>query len=116
MVLRLDKLAYGPTNSSTQASWTSPGAGISGGYDGHSETLHVFVVFFAGLAMYNAVELIIICFLTFQRYGGVYFWSLLIAAAGIIPYSLGFMLKFMNITTGESRCMPKRALMCLTPD
>lgn len=44
------------SNSSTSASWTSPGAGITGGYDGNSETLRTFIVFFAGLAMYNSCE------------------------------------------------------------
>lgn len=86
------------SNTSSSASWTSPGAGITGGYDGNSETLRMFIVFFAGLAMYNACELVVIIFLTFKRFRGLYFWSMLISALGVIPYSLGFLLKFMNIT------------------
>ncbi|KAK5114049.1 hypothetical protein LTR85_010355 [Meristemomyces frigidus] len=93
-----------PVNdSSSSTSWTSPGAGITGGYDGNSETLRIFIVFFAGLAMYNAAELIIIIFLNFNRYSGMYFWSLFWAGVGIIPYALGFLLKFMNFTTGNTR-------------
>lgn len=91
------------SDSSSSSSWTSPGAGITGGYNGNSQTLRIFIVFFAGLAVYNACELIIMVLLTFHRYRGLYFWSLLIAACGIIPYSLGFLLKFMNITTGNAR-------------
>lgn len=34
---------------------------------------------------------------------GLYFWSLLVSGAGIIPYALGFLLKLMNITTGQAR-------------
>lgn len=91
------------SNSSSSESWISPGAGITGGYDGDSETLRMFIVFFSGLAMYNACELVGIIFLVFKRYNGLYFWSMLVADLGIIPYSLGFLLKFMNITTGKSR-------------
>jgi hypothetical protein len=52
---------------------------------------------FAGLsavAWYNAIELIILCFVSFKRYKGTYFWSLLIASASIIPHCLGFILLF----------------------
>lgn len=53
--------------SSSASDWTSPGAGITGGYNGNSEALRIIIVFFAGLAMYNACELIIMVFLTFNR-------------------------------------------------
>lgn len=89
--------------SASSASWISPGAGITGGYNGSSTTLRMFIVFFAGLAMYNACELTIMIFLTFNSRRGLYFWSLLTASIGIIPYALGFLLKFMNITTGDAR-------------
>ena len=92
------------SDTSSSASWASPGAGITGGYDGDSQTLRMFIVFFCGLSMYNACELIAMIFLTFNRYRGVYFWSLLLASFGIVPYSLGFLLKFMKITgTGNLR-------------
>lgn len=89
--------------SSSSASWASPGAGITGGYDGNSQSLRIFIVFFAGLAIYNAIELTFMIFLTFNRYRGLYFWSLLLSGLGIIFYALGFLLKFMNITTGNLR-------------
>lgn len=47
--------------------------------------------------MYNAVELIILVLVTFQRYHGLYFWSLLIAGFGVLPYSLGFLIKFFQL-------------------
>ena len=59
----------------------SPGAGITAGYDGTDETYRIFVSFFCGLAMYNAVELLIMIFPTFKRYQGLYFWSMLIAGS-----------------------------------
>jgi len=89
--------------AASSASWLSAGAGITGGYNGNSETLRMFIVFFAGLAMYNACELIAMVALTFARHRGLYFWSLLVSSVAVIPYSVGFLLKFMNITTGNVR-------------
>ena len=87
--------------SSASSNWASPGAGITGGYNGNSLTLKIVICFFAGLAMYNAIELTFMIFLTFQRYRGLYFWSLLLSGIGIIPYALGFLLKFMELAKGE---------------
>ena len=89
--------------SSGQGSNAAPGAGITGGYNGDSLALKVVIAFFAGLSMYNALELIALVFITFIRYKGVYFWSLLTASWGIIPYSLGFVLKFFEITTSGDK-------------
>jgi hypothetical protein len=53
----------------------------------------------SAVAWYNSVELIILCFVTFKRYKGTYFWSLLIASASIIPHCLGFVLLFFSSVT-----------------
>jgi len=52
-----------------------------------------------GLAWYNALELIVLCFTTFKRYGGCYFWCLLISSVAIIPFGLGYLLLIYNIYT-----------------
>ncbi|CAG8032237.1 unnamed protein product [Penicillium salamii] len=52
-----------------------------------------------GIAWYNALELIVLCFTTFKRYGGCYFWCLLIASFSIIPFGLGYLLIIYNIYT-----------------
>lgn len=49
------------------------------------------------LAMYNAFELIILIMTTFRQYKSLYFWSLLIASVGIIPYNIGFLLEFFKL-------------------
>jgi hypothetical protein len=87
----------------SSSSWLSPGAGITGGYDGQSDSLRIVIIFLSGLAMYNAIELIAMISLTFTRYRGLYYWSLLISSFGVIPYSLGFFLKFDNLTPGDLR-------------
>ncbi|KAI7027111.1 hypothetical protein D0867_00350 [Hortaea werneckii] len=97
-------MAPSPVNdTSTSTSWTSPGAGITGGYNGHSETLRILIALFSGLAIYNSLELLSMLFLTFNRYAGLYFWSMFWAGVGIIPYALGFMLKFLNVLNGRLR-------------
>ena len=87
----------------SSSSWLSPGAGITAGYDGKSDSLRIVIIFLSGLAMYNAIELIAMISLTFTRYRGLYYWSLLISSIGIIPYSLGFFLKFDNLAPGDLR-------------
>jgi hypothetical protein len=59
--------------------------------------LKIIIVFLIGLSLYNAAELIVLPFATFQKYRGLYFWSLAIAAFGIIPYALGFLIKFFQL-------------------
>ncbi|KAL5357260.1 hypothetical protein BJX96DRAFT_10217 [Aspergillus floccosus] len=47
---------------------------------------------FTAIAWYNVVELFVMCFMTFKRYSGLYFWSLLIATACILPFSVAYFL------------------------
>jgi hypothetical protein len=67
------------------------------GYTGDSLTLKIIIAFLLGLSLYNALELIILAFVTFQRYHGLYFWSLVISAFGIVAYALGFIIKFFRV-------------------
>ncbi|CAI7650484.1 unnamed protein product [Penicillium discolor] len=60
---------------------------------------------FAALAWYNAIELIILCFFSFKRWSGNYFWSLLVSSACIIPYCLGFVLLFFPTGVTPWLCM-----------
>lgn len=53
------------------------------------------------IAWYNALELIVLCFTTFKRYGGCYFWCLLISSFSIIPFGLGYLLIIFNVYTNE---------------
>ncbi|KAL4992412.1 hypothetical protein BDW68DRAFT_78594 [Aspergillus falconensis] len=79
---------------------SSPGNGITGGYSGDSLGIQITIATLAGITWYNAIELIALVFVTFSDYRGLYFWSLLISSSvGLIPYSLGFLLKFFNLTS-----------------
>ncbi|RHZ49112.1 uncharacterized protein CDV56_105635 [Aspergillus thermomutatus] len=77
----------------------APGDGITGGYTGDSLAMKIIIATLAGITWYNAVELVILVFVTFSRYHGSYFWSLLISSSiGLVPYSIGFLLKFFQLT------------------
>ncbi|KAJ5631080.1 uncharacterized protein N7484_011180 [Penicillium longicatenatum] len=69
--------------------------------DGSAE--HIAVAVLIGIAWYNALELIVLCFTTFKRYGGLYFWCLLIASFSIIPFGLGYLLIIYDI---YDNCFP----------
>lgn len=86
-------------------SWTDPGAGLTpdGRRNNHAVSMRIFIISVALLSVYNAVELAVLCFLTFKHYRGLYFYSLLISGLAIIPYSLGFLLDLLDITTGKTR-------------
>ncbi|KIX06680.1 uncharacterized protein Z518_04656 [Rhinocladiella mackenziei CBS 650.93] len=93
-------------SSNSAASASSPssaGEGITGGYEGKSLALKVMIAFFLGLAMYNVVELQILIFGTFNKFRGLYFWSLVISSLGIIPYAIGFILKYFSVLTGGGK-------------
>lgn len=47
---------------------------------------------FAGVVLYNAIELIVLCLVAFKRYHGCYFWSLLVASCSLIPHVLGYVI------------------------
>ncbi|KAH7391859.1 hypothetical protein BKA66DRAFT_568270 [Pyrenochaeta sp. MPI-SDFR-AT-0127] len=54
---------------------------------------------FLTIGVYNVIEVTIAIFTTFKRRSGLYFWSLLVATWGIMPYCLGHFFKFSRITS-----------------
>lgn len=81
----------------TTSSHSSPGHWITGSYTGDSDGVLITIATFICVAWYNVIELIVLIFLTFKRYEGTYFWSLLIASVGILPYSVGYLIKFFDL-------------------
>ncbi|KAE8144390.1 hypothetical protein BDV25DRAFT_171583 [Aspergillus avenaceus] len=81
-------------------SGSSPGNGITGGYTGDDLGFKIAIATLAGVTWYNAIELIVLVFVTFSQYHGTYFWSLFLSSSvGLVPYQLGFLLKFFNLTS-----------------
>ncbi|KAJ5178711.1 hypothetical protein N7492_001921 [Penicillium capsulatum] len=58
---------------------------------------HLFAAF-AAIAWYNAIELVVLCFVSFKRRRGCYFWSLLLSSTSIIPHCIGYVLLFFTDT------------------
>lgn len=75
--------------------------GISGAYQGNDPTWRLVIAFFCGITTYNALELIVLIFVSFTKYRGLYFWSLLVASIGLIPYAFGISFKFLGVIKGE---------------
>lgn len=58
----------------------------------------ITVTISCALALYNSLELLLLILTTFRRPGGLYFWSLVVATAGVLPYTLGFMIQYFRLT------------------
>ncbi|KAF2501438.1 hypothetical protein BU16DRAFT_199769 [Lophium mytilinum] len=58
----------------------------------------VLVITCSALALYSAIELLLMIFTTFKRWTGLYFWSMLIATTGIIPYNIGYLIVYFDLT------------------
>ncbi|KAF2255458.1 hypothetical protein BU26DRAFT_584265 [Trematosphaeria pertusa] len=74
--------------------------GIGADYE-VSYPIALTLIVFLGISVYNVIELMLVIFTTFKRRHGLYFYSLLVATLGIIPYALGFFFKFYNITSSR---------------
>ncbi|KAJ5927906.1 hypothetical protein N7466_006862 [Penicillium verhagenii] len=73
--------------------------GISGALAAEGNILQMVLVTFIGLSCYNVAELVVLVTATFRRWRGLYFWSLLTSGClGVVPYSIGFMMKFFTRT------------------
>ncbi|KAJ5888967.1 hypothetical protein N7495_009008 [Penicillium taxi] len=73
--------------------------GISGSLATEGDILQMILITFIGLSCYNVAELLVLVPATFHRWCGLYFWSLLASACiGVVPYSIGFMMKFFTHT------------------
>ena len=61
------------------------------------QTISVLVGVFMTLSLYNAIELIVVIFVSFRKYHGWYFWSLLIATIGVVIHALGYLLRYFQL-------------------
>ncbi|KAJ5466673.1 hypothetical protein N7539_009402 [Penicillium diatomitis] len=73
--------------------------GISGALASEGDVFQMILITFIGLSCYNIAELVVLVLSTFRRWRGLYFWSLLTSGClGVIPYSIGFLMKFFTPT------------------
>jgi hypothetical protein len=75
-----------------------PQSGLVEGYQGGKISIEIVMADLAALALYNALELTILTFVTFHRYAGLYFWALLLSSVvGVIPTAIANILHFYAI-------------------
>ncbi|KAJ5513792.1 hypothetical protein N7463_003344 [Penicillium fimorum] len=68
------------------------------GYHGHNLAVRTLMIVFTSIALYNALELFILLFLTFSHYRGLYFWALLVSVVlGVIPHATGYLLSYFSL-------------------
>lgn len=92
-----------PDSPPDPSSWLTPGAGLTPETGDQAPALQVFIVTVGVLAVYNAAEIACMALLTFKHYRGMYFYSVMVSALAIIPYSVGFALDLLDVTTGRAR-------------
>ncbi|KAJ5091659.1 hypothetical protein NUU61_006529 [Penicillium alfredii] len=64
--------------------------GLVGGFEGSDLAVQVSMGVFVCMALYKAVELIPLIFMSFRHYRGLYFWSLFLSTViGNIPTTIG---------------------------
>ena len=62
-----------------------------------TDTLLVyFITAVIAVALYNSIETVVVIFIVFKIYGGVYFWSLLEAYFGLFMMTFGYFTYFYN--------------------
>ena len=66
-------------------------------FDGNYTTTSVTITICCALALCNAIEILIWVFTTFKRFRGLYFYSLVIASSGIVPYVVGFVCAYFRL-------------------
>ncbi|KAJ5267696.1 hypothetical protein N7478_010504 [Penicillium angulare] len=66
----------------------------------------VEVVSMFSIGAYNALEIAIITFNAFDRYRGLYFWSMQVASWGIVLHSISAMVRFVSQASGLAMSIP----------
>ncbi|ETN37043.1 uncharacterized protein HMPREF1541_08032 [Cyphellophora europaea CBS 101466] len=77
--------------------------GVIGAYVGNVEAIEIIIALFAGLTIYNALELVLLIFINFTSHKSVYFWSLIVSCAGLILYAVGFMIKLLGLWDDQGK-------------
>lgn len=75
---------------------TEPTSLFGSGPGNHA--LGISIVVFMSIALYNAVELVVLIPLSFHRYSSLYFWALMTSTVlGVIPATIGPSLQFFDL-------------------
>jgi hypothetical protein len=67
-------------------------------HGGYFDTQSIIVIVTSTVGLYNALELLLLIFTTFRHFSGLYFWALLVASFGVIPYAIGWLIIYFGLT------------------
>ncbi|KAL4972851.1 hypothetical protein BDW66DRAFT_169155 [Aspergillus desertorum] len=91
-------------------------SGLEHGFENASTELSITAAVFLALGLFNSLELIVLVCWTFRQWRGLYFWSLLISSAGIIPYVIGSLLHGWDlIPLAASLPVGHVGFLCIVP-
>ncbi|VUC31697.1 unnamed protein product [Clonostachys rosea] len=62
-------------------------------------TITILIAMCMGISLYNVLELNVLIATTFRKRSSLYFWSFLAATNGILPHTIGFLLKNLAFST-----------------
>ena len=68
-------------------------ATFHGQYDARSALVTITM----SLALYNALELLLLIFTTFTKWRGLYFWSLVVSSFGVMGYCTGLLVEYFKL-------------------
>ncbi|KAL5344961.1 hypothetical protein ACLOAV_009914 [Pseudogymnoascus australis] len=78
---------------------SSVGNELHRGYEGNNKAVIIVLGSFIVISWYNCIELLVLIFITFNHYSGLYFWSLLVSTVfGVLPHSVGYLIKDFDLT------------------
>lgn len=66
-------------------------------FDGKYNVASVVVTLSIALALYNSLEMVLLISMTFKRYKGLYFWTLVLCNLGVVLYTIGMMLTYYRL-------------------
>ena len=71
---------------------------LNDNWNGNFDAQGLVVILCSGVSLYNALELLLLTLITFKKWKGLYFWSLFVSSLSVIPYSVGYLVEFFDVS------------------
>ncbi|KAF4969522.1 hypothetical protein FSARC_3252 [Fusarium sarcochroum] len=65
--------------------------------DGNYTPEAIMVITCATISIYNGIELLALIFTSSRRHNDLYYWSLAVAAFGLLPYATGWLIRYLDV-------------------
>ena len=75
--------------------WAGDSTALDGSFGDYSAGLEGALIAISAMTWYNSIEMLLLVFVVFKKYKGLYFWSLILTSFSIIPYQIGAMFKLI---------------------